>query len=1068
MIRFKNINKLAALFIFIVILLLFFNNSENHKNNLSQEIIQTRKKAIDEYNNKNYLKAIRYQKDVISLLEKKSGSYKIEVGMELDNLAYLYHVDGRYSKAISLYLRSLDIYENILGMDHPVLFTILSDIGYLYYSQDKYEQAENFYKRALDIYEDTKYVEKPKVANTLYYLGKLYRTLGNYSRATHLYKQSLDILEKELGPKHTAVAYRLNNLARLYHDQVQYSKAEPLFKRSIEILEMALGPNHPDVATSLKNMAGLYYDQGLYSKAEPLYKRSLEIHENTLEPDHPSLATSLNNLAELHRDQGLYHQAKPLIKRSLTIKTKVHGPNHPSVVPILNSLANLYHDQGLYSKAEPLYKRSLEIYENASEPDYPNVATILSNLGGLYFDQGLYSKAKPFFMRSLEIDKKNLGPNHPHIATSLNNLGMLNKSLGHYHKAKPLLNRSLEILEKTVGLNHPNVATNFSNLAFLHAATFDLERAFQYSYKSLAADEIIIDQILGLRTEAQALKFLSTKMGNLETFLNLINQYHLGASSIVGRGLDVWLRRKGIVLEAQKRFQEVLAYSEDPHIYQLFQELSQTKTKLSHMIFSVPYDRDSEVDISKLKKLEKEKDALESQLVQLSHAFASQNKELRADRFKVAAILPQETALIEFVRIREIDFQVTGVPFSWLPDKYLAFILHSGEGEDVKLIDLGPAELIDDAIALFREAAADKEFSESEVIKASSELYDMVFKPISAGLGSVREIFISPDGNLNLIPFEVLHDDQGHFLIEDYTFNYLYSGRQLLGGGSKIEESSKALIMGDPDFEMSSDLVEEEPENVDLRSVLMELRVFRPLPGTKKEVRKISQIIGLDNSLVYTGAEATEENLFAHNNPSILHLATHGFFREDMSINDNLDLPAIRSFDFMPHDHHQTSGRLIMADNPLLRSGLILAGANQTIRGETDSDQGIVTAEKILDLRLWGTDLVVLSACDTGMGEVLTGEGVFGLRRAFNQVGAKSLVMSMWKVPDKETKELMVNFYRNIFEEELSYSQALRQASLDQLEKTRERYGHANPFYWGGFIFSGNPKSTNAGSYQSR
>jgi CHAT domain-containing protein len=151
------------------------------------------------------------------------------------------------------------------------------------------------------------------------------------------------------------------------------------------------------------------------------------------------------------------------------------------------------------------------------------------------------------------------------------------------------------------------------------------------------------------------------------------------------------------------------------------------------------------------------------------------------------------------------------------------------------------------------------------------------------------------------------------------------------------------------------------------------------------------------------------------------------------------------------------SGKKIVMNNPLFCSGLVLAGANRAIRGESKSDDGILTADKILSLRLWGTKLVVLSACETGLGEVRSGEGIFGLRRAFNQVGAKSLVMSMWKVPDKETQELMVNFYRNIYEQHMDYNKALRQATLTQLQTVKARYGHANPYYWGAFIFSGDP-----------
>jgi CHAT domain-containing protein len=384
------------------------------------------------------------------------------------------------------------------------------------------------------------------------------------------------------------------------------------------------------------------------------------------------------------------------------------------------------------------------------------------------------------------------------------------------------------------------------------------------------------------------------------------------------------------------------------------------------------------------------------------------------------------------------------------------------------MIDLGEAEKIDRAVAKFKKEVA--EIKETKGIKhreASRNIYDMVFKPIKNELRDVKEVFISPDGNLNLIPFEVLQGPDGRYLIEDYTFNYLAAGRDLLGFGEIFEKAQKALLMGDPDFDMGSEeksstlrrlaLRDAKQEKVVKRSTEMKGFHFSHLPGTREEVRAIQDIIGMDNADLYTGKEALEEVLRTKGAPKILHLATHGFFLTDLDLTSLMDESMVRGMQQISGLPIPT-GKKARIENPLLRSGIALAGANKALEsGDAGKSDGIVTAEKILGFRLRGTEMVVLSACETGVGEVKTGEGVFGLRRAFTQAGAKSLVMSMWSVPDKETRELMIQFYRNILSGKMNRCQALRQAALREMQIAKERHGYANPFYWGAFVFMGEP-----------
>jgi len=309
----------------------------------------------------------------------------------------------------------------------------------------------------------------------------------------------------------------------------------------------------------------------------------------------------------------------------------------------------------------------------------------------------------------------------------------------------------------------------------------------------------------------------------------------------------------------------------------------------------------------------------------------------------------------------------------------------------------------------------------------------------------------------------VLQTPGGRFLIEDYTFNYLAVGRDLLSFGNSEKKAEKALIIGDPDFDLEIDektsilnrldLARSESSEIGKRSIEMQGLQFKRLPGTRAEVKKIGALLGNQKAAVYTGKEALEELLRRKSAPSILHFATHGFFLNDLDLSVLSDTRLVQMVSIEP-----TPLGKIKIENPLLRSGIALAGANNALRvGDRQKSDGIVTAEKILGLRLWGTDMVVLSACETGLGEVKAGEGVFGLRRAFTQAGARSIVMSLWSVPDKETKELMVEFYKNIQSGNMDRCRALRQASLKQMKIVKQRYGHPYPLYWGAFVFMGNP-----------
>ena len=902
--------------------------------------------------------------------------------------------------------------------------------------------------------------EKPRTESVLLY------EQGRYGEAIPKAEADLAATETRLGPEAPEVAGKLNMLALLYYSGGDYSRAEPLLQRALAIREKAQGRDHLETATVLNNLGLLYDALGDYARAAPLYRRALAIREKALGEEHPDVAASLNNLAGLYYALGDYVQAVPLYRRAVAIWEKTLGDDHPDLAASLGNLAGLYHSLGQRDRAEPLYERALAIREKALGTEHPDVAASLNNLALLYQETGRHEQAEALYRRALAILEKSLGPNHPYVAAGLENLAALSAGRGDFRSAEILYLRALNIYEQSLGVTHPDVAAGLNNLAGLYAGHGDYHKAQEMFKRAQDIDAGLIDQVLGFTSEEKKIDFLATRQSSLEAFLSLTTQYLGGDIRAEQDALNAWLGRKGIILEAQRRFQEALIGSDNPEALKTFHKLSQVRANLSRLTFAGPGEDGPEAFQGKQAILEEDKRELEARLSRLSQTYAMQRTMARADCAQVAGALPARSVLIELARVNMFDFKTGNRDDPWRPAHYLAFVLPVGWPEGLDLVDLGEARIIDLAVAGFKKSVTNlNDPAGTTGLKAARELYDLVFAPLKKQVGAARELYVSPDGNLNLVPFEIFQGPEGRFLIEDFQVNYLSAGRDVVGFGQKNRSAGqgKVLLVGDPDFGLSGTdkqaalsrlgLIGTSGSGNNHRALEMRDFIFTPLPGTREEVMAIRELLGPDRVDLYTGTEALEEVLKQHETPRLLHLATHGFFLTDGQFRQ---LAENRRGGAGSRDLTLTGAGSSQGINPLLRSGLALAGANRSLSGSGSSD-GIFTAEKVLGLRLRGTELVVLSACQTGLGEVMAGEGVYGLRRAFTQAGARGLVMSMWSVPDRETKELMVDFYRNLESGGLNRAQALRKSALAQMDRVKERYGSANPFFWGAFVYLGQP-----------
>jgi CHAT domain-containing protein/Tfp pilus assembly protein PilF len=958
---------------------------------------------------------------------------------------------GKYEEALPLIERALEIREGLLGPNHRDVSAALFSSAVIYSLKGEYAKAEPQFQRALAIRERTLEPEHPDIATSLNGLANLYSDRSDYARTEPLYRRALAIREKALGPEHPETAISLNNLAILHKDKGEYAKAEPLFRRARVIWEKTLGPDHPQVAMSLHNLAFLHWDRGEYAKAEPLYQESLAISEKTLGKEHPDIALTLNNLGILYSRIGDLAKAEPMHKRALAIREKALGPEHPFVAESLSNLAMLHFDKGEYTEAESLYQRALAVWEKALGPDHRNVAIALDNLASYYIDRGSYAKAESLLQRALAIWEKTVGLAHPDAALALSELADLYRYRGEHAKAESFYRRALAAQERALGPEHPHVATSLNRLAALYGGKGDIAQSIALQSRAAAIGEHNLVLNLAIGSERQKLAYLSTLSAQADRAISFHLRYAPDDPAARNLAATIILQRKGRALDATSGTLNALRNRFNAEDQALLDQLNDTRSQLARLVLGGTQNMPPEQYRNQKKKLEDQAERYEADISRRSSEFRAQS--LPITLAAVQAAIPADAALIEFATYRPFNAKATRDDEAYGQPRYVAYVLrHEGE---IQWKELGEVKIIDQAIAALREALRDPKRND---VKSLARAVDRrVFQSVRPLIGETAQLLISPEGLLNLIPFAALADERGRYLVERYSISYLASGRDLLRLQVARESQSGPLVVAAPEFGSRTKVLAMRkserkketpngapPEQVDEESAASAFSqfYFSPLPYTAQEGAALHAL--LPGATLLTKRQASKAALGQVRSPGLLHIATHGFFLKDAKLE-----PATgRGHQAVSDDPERLIRELersgLRIENPLLRSGLALAGANE------DKEDGILTALEVTGLNLWGTKLVVLSACDTGVGEVKNGDGVHGLRRALVLAGSESQVMSLWAVSDKATRELMVSYYRLLQQGE-GRGEALRQVQLELLKKVNRRH----PYYWASFIQSG-------------
>jgi CHAT domain-containing protein/Tfp pilus assembly protein PilF len=895
-------------------------------------------------------------------------------------------------------------------------------------------------ERALEIRERELGPEHIEVAYTLDTVAFFYFRKGDFGKAEALMRRVVAIKEKTLEPNHPEIAQSLNSLGLVMEGQGDLGQAEELYKRALEIRERTFGPDHTAVAASLNSLAGIYMEYQEYAKAEPLYQRSLELKERLLGPDNVSVADALNNLALVSRNLGDYAKAEERSLGALAIYEKKLGPDHPSLTTALINLALVYNEKEDYGKSETALRRALEIAQKKLEAGNPTIAKVLYNLGNVYFYQDDLARAEPLYQQALDILEKRLGPNHPDLAYSLRSLGGLYRLKGDYDKAESYFRHAYELREKAFGPNHPSVGETLSSLTTLYAARGDAAQAVRAETRvnELTEHNVALNLVSGSDFKKVAyLASLSEKADHtitlgVRTFPENSAARQLAATAV--------LLRKGRVQDVLADSLRTLRSRFDEQDKRVFDELRRVTAQLAQLVLNGPQQITVAEHQARIQKLEEQREKLEDEISRRTAGYYQKSQPVSLAAVQRA--VPADTALVEFTLYRPFDPKSKTKEKELGEPRYAVYVLRQ-QGE-VQFKDLGEARPLDLAIDHLRAALRDPKRKDAPQLARVVD--EKIMQPVRPLAGDAAHLLISPDGSLNLLPFEALVDERGRYLLERYAFSYLTSGRDLLRLQVARENKSEPVVVaaplfGEPTMAQVAAPGTQSPKpggrtgrrqsittGTDMANVY-----FAPLGGTAQEAQTIKSLFA--DAEMLTAAAASESVVKQLQAPKILHIATHGFFLTDEAVSTTSRAGA------------RAINAKVKIDNPLLRSGLALAGAN--LKGQGGED-GILTALEASGLNLWGTKLVTLSACDTGVGEVRNGEGVYGLRRAFLLAGAESLVMSLWPVSDYVTREIMTAYYKNL-KQGLGRGEALRQVQLVMLKHK----GREHPFYWASFIQAG-------------
>ena len=959
----------------------------------------------------------------------------------INNLASLYQALGTYDQAETLFDKALKLNIALFGTKHGYTIASFNNLANLYLVQGLYDKAQPQFEIVLNLSREVSGEKHPNTLSALNNLASLYQAQGQYNRSLPLYQKTLKLRKEVLGEHHPDTISSINALAGIYMLKGQFVSAMTLFSSAYEARKKIFGEEHPDTIGSLENIAILRQSQADYEKAQPIFEKILQLRQKHLGGNHPDSIRSIASLASLYKDQGRFDKAELKFQSALKLQKENLGENHPDTLTTMDQLSGLYQQQGLLEKAFQYAEASFKKRSVVLGEEHPDTVASLGNLASIYQLMGKYELARPLVEKSVSLYISILGRKHPSTIIALNNLAQLYQFEKQYQKASELFKEVYELSSSVLGQSHPNSLISLNNLAAAHQSQGEYEPTNSLWKKSLKTTNMFLDQVLWGSDNETRQAYINMQRKAKAYLLSFYLQHNRPETA--REALLFSLTRKGLRLKITSEINTVVRAGHNPQLRRTAKLLNQYKQKLAAMMLKGPGNKEPQDFADEVEKTQQIIEKMEAFLGYSVQQFRRSKISVTPEDIKKS--LKADQLLVDFLVFNEIDAAKSEI----VHETIIAIVVSNDKENPFTIVDLGSTSVLKSKTKEFLSEISNPESDDGieYLDELAQNIHSILWQPLLPYLEGKKTVFIVPDGIINLLPLNALKDEQGRYIVESFHLVHLSSAREIALPSYKGEQTSPVVfaapVYNDHTAEMAAELKKTKISHNSIFSGIS----FDPLPGTAIEAQTLMKAFkekGITPRL-YSQKEATELNLSKIKSPRILHLATHGFFLTPDTDTDSSDEI---STDMIQDD----TSVMKPVENPMLRAGLAFTSSNYGFKGikRPDGTDGVLSALEALTLDLVGTDLVILSACETGVGDIQAGEGVYGLRRALQEAGAKSVTSTLWTISDSGTQKFMTGFYHRILEGDPP-QKALRDMQLDFLAE--EEMSH--PFYWAPFVMFG-------------
>lgn len=994
-----------------------------------------------------YSKAIESYNKSLEIKKNYSNNDSIEISHTIQNLGRVYYYMNQFDKAIEYINQSTVIYEKFLGEENMNVASSLHIIGNIYFSIGNYKNALESYFKSLEISQKIFRDKSNQIANTLGCIGVTYSRMGFFEKAIEYNNKAIDINKQLFGFQCADVANSLENNGFCYSEIGNYTKAFEFLNQSKVIRENIFGNKSIQVSWVLNTIGGIYLKVEDYDKAFETFNNSLEITKNVLGNESDGVAYILNYVSKIYSSLGNYNQALDLLNSSLNIYKKIYGSESYQVALMYSNIGLVYIDMKAYDKALNLFNKCLDIQNNVLGKESKGVAITLNNIGITYAKMMQYEKALENHNNSLDIQKKISGNESIEVVRYLLNLANVYVNMKNYTKALEIYNQNIEYYKKYLGKESIEVSKIIENIDLVNLEIGNYKKALESYSTNLYNSYKNIQRVFSFLPEKDRFYYWEKDKRAIINAPSFAFKSKIFNNTFQGDVYNSLLFSKNILLHSSIEFSQLIYKSEDTLVIKKYNQLQEIKDQLQKQ-YEIPV-KDRVINCDSLETLSLD---LEKTLITKSKEYGDYTRNLKITWQDVQKKLSVQDIAIEFTEFNVLNSDSV-MYAALLIRKELQYPLMIPLFEKKELENL----TIDSYNTTLKTAMSSTKIEEikkyDSIIYNNLNLYSLIWNPIKSQLKFGDNIYFSAAGLLHQIAIENLRDSTKSLMSDKYKF-YRLSSTKDLAYNNKTSKFQTAVLYGGIKYDVDTTTMISESRKYNTTDIAMRSISYsndsvrggnwKYLIGTKQEVNKInSELIKSNiNTYVYSDVNASEESFKALSGKktNIIHIATHGFYLTEQQT---------RKKDFFRSQLMQDETKVSKIDRSLDRSGLLFAGAQAAWDGkklpETIED-GTLTSREITSLDLRGTDLLVLSACQTGLGEI-TGDGVFGLQRGFKKAGVKTIVMSLWQVDDNATQLMMSEFYAN-----LAQGLSKREAFTKAQNKLRSMEEYSSPYYWAGFI----------------